>query len=110
LRVLDPFRAEISVRFNNKGGSSRELVNAFFDSFLQRQDFFRGHPEGREIELTVKLAGSVLAVQFPHRACAITRTGDQPKTPAARRTFENVNSYVNRRVPAITRSRVSQSF
>ncbi|HEU4416368.1 MAG TPA: hypothetical protein VFT65_16385, partial [Candidatus Angelobacter sp.] len=46
LRVLDPFRPEISVRFNplyNPGGSSQELVNAFFDSFLQRQDFFRGH-------------------------------------------------------------------
>lgn len=46
LRMLDPFRPEISVRFNplyNKGGSSQELVNAFFDSFLQRQDFFRGH-------------------------------------------------------------------
>jgi energy-coupling factor transporter ATP-binding protein EcfA2 len=46
LRVLDPFRPEVSVRFNplyNKGGSSQELVNAFFDSFLQRQDFFRGH-------------------------------------------------------------------
>ena len=46
LRILDPFRPEISVRFNplyNKGGSSQELVNAFFDSFLQRQDFFRGH-------------------------------------------------------------------
>jgi hypothetical protein len=46
LRVLDPFRPDISVRFNplyNKGGSSQELVNAFFDSFLQRQDFFRGH-------------------------------------------------------------------
>lgn len=46
LRILDPFRPELSVRFNplyNKGGSSQELVNAFFDSFLQRQDFFRGH-------------------------------------------------------------------
>jgi hypothetical protein len=46
LRVLDPFRPEISVRFNplySKGGSSQELVNAFFDSFMQRQDFFRGH-------------------------------------------------------------------
>lgn len=46
LRVLDPFRPDISVRFNplyNKGGSSQELINAFFDSFLQRQDFFRGH-------------------------------------------------------------------
>lgn len=46
LRILDPFRPEISVRFNplyNKAGSSQELVNAFFDSFLQRQDFFRGH-------------------------------------------------------------------
>lgn len=46
LRVLDPLRPEISVRFNplyNKGGSNQELVNAFFDSFLQRQDFFRGH-------------------------------------------------------------------
>jgi type IV secretory system conjugative DNA transfer VirD4/TraG family protein len=46
LRILDPFRPEISVRFNplfSKAGSSQELVNAFFDSFLQRQDFFRGH-------------------------------------------------------------------
>ncbi|HKD78870.1 MAG TPA: type IV secretory system conjugative DNA transfer family protein [Candidatus Angelobacter sp.] len=46
LRILDPFRPEISVRFNplyKKGGSSQELVNAFFDSFMQRQDFFRGH-------------------------------------------------------------------
>ena len=46
LRVLDPFRPEMSVRFNplyNKGASNQELVNAFFDSFLQRQDFFRGH-------------------------------------------------------------------
>ena len=46
LRVLDPFRPDISVRFNplyNKDGSSQELVNAFFESFLQRQDFFRGH-------------------------------------------------------------------
>lgn len=46
LRILDPFRADISVRFNplyNKGGSNQELVNAFFDSFLQRPDFFRGH-------------------------------------------------------------------
>ena len=46
LRVLDPLRPEISVRFNplyNKGGSNRDLVSAFFDSFLQRQDFFRGH-------------------------------------------------------------------
>src|SRR5438270_609884 len=46
LRVLDPFRPEVSIRFNplyNKGGSSQELVNAFFESFLQRQDFFRGH-------------------------------------------------------------------
>ena len=46
LRVLDPFRPDISVRFNplyNKGGSNQELVSAFFDSFLQRQDFFRGH-------------------------------------------------------------------
>jgi type IV secretory pathway TraG/TraD family ATPase VirD4 len=46
LRVLDPFRPDVSIRFNplyNKGGSSQELVNAFFESFLQRQDFFRGH-------------------------------------------------------------------
>ena len=46
LRVLDPFRPDISVCFNplyNKGGSNQELVNAFFESFLQRQDFFRGH-------------------------------------------------------------------
>jgi hypothetical protein len=46
LRVLDPFRPEISVRFNplyGKGHSHQELVNAFFDSFSIRQDFFRGH-------------------------------------------------------------------
>ena len=46
LRVLDPFRPDISVRFNplyNRDSSNQELVNAFFDSFLQRQDFFRGH-------------------------------------------------------------------
>ena len=46
LRVLDPFRPDISVRFNplyNRSGSNQELANAFFDSFLQRQDFFRGH-------------------------------------------------------------------
>ena len=46
LRVLDPSRPEISVRFNplhSAGGSNQELVNAFFDSFVQRQDFFRGH-------------------------------------------------------------------
>jgi GTPase SAR1 family protein len=46
LRILDPFRPDISVRFNplyNKKGVSQELVNAFFDSFLQRPDFFRGH-------------------------------------------------------------------
>ena len=46
LRVLDPFRPDISERFNplySEEGSSQELVNAFFDSFLQRQDFFRGH-------------------------------------------------------------------
>jgi hypothetical protein len=46
LRLLDPFRPDVSVRFNplyNLGGSNQELVNAFFDSFLQRQDFFRGH-------------------------------------------------------------------
>ncbi len=46
LRVLDPFRPEISVRFNplySKAASHQELVNAFFESFFLRQDFFRGH-------------------------------------------------------------------
>ncbi|HXF13063.1 MAG TPA: type IV secretory system conjugative DNA transfer family protein [Terriglobales bacterium] len=46
LRVLDPFRPDISVRFNplySRGASHQELVNAFFDSFFLRQDFFRGH-------------------------------------------------------------------
>jgi Type IV secretory system Conjugative DNA transfer len=46
LRVLDPFRPDISVRFNplySKGASHQELVNAFFESFFLRQDFFRGH-------------------------------------------------------------------
>ncbi len=46
LRVLDPFRPNISVRFNplySKAASHQELVNAFFESFFLRQDFFRGH-------------------------------------------------------------------
>lgn len=46
LRVLDPFRPDISVRFNplySNGPSHQELVNAFFESFFLRQDFFRGH-------------------------------------------------------------------
>ncbi|PYY25030.1 MAG: hypothetical protein DMG62_00175 [Acidobacteria bacterium] len=46
LRVLDPFRPDISERFNplySKQSSGQELVNAFFNSFLQRDDFFRGH-------------------------------------------------------------------
>ena len=46
LRVLDPFRPDISVRFNplySKAASQQELVNAFFESFFLRQDFFRGH-------------------------------------------------------------------
>jgi Type IV secretory system Conjugative DNA transfer len=46
LRVLDPFRPDISVRFNplySKSASQQELVNAFFESFFLRQDFFRGH-------------------------------------------------------------------
>jgi Ca2+/Na+ antiporter len=46
LRVLDPFRPDISVRFNplySKAASHQELVNAFFESFFLRQDFFRGH-------------------------------------------------------------------
>jgi GTPase SAR1 family protein len=45
-RVLDPFRPDISVRFNplySKAASHQELVNAFFESFFLRQDFFRGH-------------------------------------------------------------------
>jgi hypothetical protein len=46
LRVLDPFRPDISVRFNplySKAAGHQELVNAFFESFLLRQDFFRSH-------------------------------------------------------------------
>lgn len=46
LRVLDPFRPDISVRFNplySLSGSRQELVNTFFESFALRQDFFRGH-------------------------------------------------------------------
>jgi GTPase SAR1 family protein len=46
LRVLDPFRPDISVRFNplySNGAAHQELVNAFFESFFLRQDFFRGH-------------------------------------------------------------------
>jgi hypothetical protein len=46
LRVLDPFRPDFSVRFNplySKAASHQELVNAFFESFFLRQDFFRGH-------------------------------------------------------------------
>jgi hypothetical protein len=46
LRILDPFRPEISARFNplyGSGDSRHELVNAFFDSFSLRQDFFRAH-------------------------------------------------------------------
>jgi hypothetical protein len=46
LRVLDPFRPDISVRFNplySRSASHQELVNAFFESFFLRQDFFRGH-------------------------------------------------------------------
>ncbi len=46
LRVLDPFRPDISVRFNplySRAASHQELVNAFFESFFLRQDFFRGH-------------------------------------------------------------------
>ena len=46
LRILDPFRPDISVRFNplySKAASHQELVNAFFESFFLRQDFFRGH-------------------------------------------------------------------
>jgi hypothetical protein len=46
LRILDPFRPEISARFNplySSGDSRQELVNAFFDSFSLRQDFFRAH-------------------------------------------------------------------
>ena len=45
-RLLDPCRPDISVRFNplsNQEASNQELVNAFFDSFMQRQDFFRAH-------------------------------------------------------------------
>ena len=46
LRILDPFRPDVSVRFNplySTGASHQELVNAFFESFFLRQDFFRGH-------------------------------------------------------------------
>jgi len=47
LRVLDPFRPEISARFNplfaREESSHQELVTAFFESFPLRQDFFRAH-------------------------------------------------------------------
>ena len=46
LRVIDPFRPEISSRFNpffTRGSSRHELVNAFFASFFLHQDFFRAH-------------------------------------------------------------------
>ena len=45
-RLIDPFRPEISARFNplfTRGSSQQEQVNCFFDSFLLRQDFFRAH-------------------------------------------------------------------
>jgi type IV secretory system conjugative DNA transfer VirD4/TraG family protein len=45
-RLIDPFRPEISARFNplfSKGATHQERVNAFFDSFFLRQDFFRAH-------------------------------------------------------------------
>lgn len=46
LHVLDPFRPEISARFNplySNRPSQQQLVNAFFESFFLRQDFFRAH-------------------------------------------------------------------
>jgi hypothetical protein len=46
LRILNPSRPEISVKINplySKDDSYQELVNAFFESFALRQDFFYGH-------------------------------------------------------------------
>src|SRR5258708_2466208 len=46
LRVIDPFRPDISARFNplyNKAASHQELINNFFDSFDLENDFFRAH-------------------------------------------------------------------
>jgi GTPase SAR1 family protein len=46
LRILDPSRPDISVRFNpfySHDDSYEELANAIFESFNLRQDFFHGH-------------------------------------------------------------------
>ncbi len=46
LRVIDPFQPEVSARFNPFFGpraTAAERVGAFFESFLLRHDFFRGH-------------------------------------------------------------------
>src|SRR5207302_4722285 len=68
LRVLDPFRPDISVRFNplySKGGSHQELVNAFFDSFFLRQDFFRGHQATyfSDISRALEYTGKIYNIQ-----------------------------------------------
>jgi hypothetical protein len=46
LRILDPLRPEISVRYNPlyvTGDSYQEHVNFIFESFGLRRDFFKGH-------------------------------------------------------------------
>jgi hypothetical protein len=46
LRILDPSRPEISVRYNpfhSKDDSYQEKVNFIFESFALREDFFHGH-------------------------------------------------------------------
>lgn len=46
LRILDPSRPDISVRYNpfySKDGSYQERVNFIFESFALREDFFHGH-------------------------------------------------------------------
>lgn len=46
LRILDPSRPEISVRYNpfySKDDSYQERVNFIFESFALREDFFHGH-------------------------------------------------------------------
>lgn len=46
LRILDPSRPDISVRYNpfySKDDSYQERVNFIFESFALREDFFHGH-------------------------------------------------------------------
>jgi Type IV secretory system Conjugative DNA transfer len=67
LRVLDPLRPDISVRFNplySKAASHQELVNAFFESFFLRQDFFRSHQATylSDISRVLEYAGKVYTI------------------------------------------------